>query len=146
MMPAYPARLSAELPSPAAANLGRKASIALRTLVSLLATGGHGISARHILVLDEAGQLGNRQGLRVLEISRATGARLIFLGDNKQTGAIEQGKAYWLLQQLGLPTSQLQPALRQKTDYTQDAAALPPQGDSADSLAAPARVPPGTTP
>src|SRR3546814_6840199 len=124
MMPAYPARLSAELPSPAAANLGRKASIALRTLVSLLATGGHGISDRHILVLDEAGQLGNRQALRVLEISSATGARLIFLGDHKQTRAIEQGQAYWLLQQLGLPTSQLRQALRQKTSSTQEAADL----------------------
>ena len=34
--------------------------------------------------------------------SRRTGARLILLGDNKQTGAIEQGKAFWLLQRLGL--------------------------------------------
>jgi hypothetical protein len=36
-----------------------------------------------VLVIDEAGQLGNRQALRVLEISRVTGARLILLGDNK---------------------------------------------------------------
>jgi hypothetical protein len=54
-----------------------------------------------VLVIDEVGQLGNRQALRVLEISRETGARLILLGDNKQTGVIEQGKAFWLMQRRG---------------------------------------------
>jgi conjugative relaxase-like TrwC/TraI family protein len=69
--------------SSAAAGLGDSANIKSRTVASLLATGGHGLDERHVLVLDEAGQLGNRQALRVLEISRATGARLILLGDNK---------------------------------------------------------------
>lgn len=131
--------------SSAAAELGRKAGIESRTLASLLASGGHGLTDRHILVVDEAGQLGNRQALRVLEISRATGARLIFLGDNKQTGAIEQGKAYWLLQQLGLPTSQLRQAMRQKTGSTQEAADLARKGDYAESLAALDRVTTGAS-
>ena len=131
--------------SSAAADLGHKAGIESRTLASLLASGGYGITDRHILVVDEAGQLGNRQALRVLEISRATGARLIFLGDNKQTGAIEQGKAYWLLQQLGLPTSQLKEAMRQKTGSTQEAADLARKGDYAASLAALDRVTTGAS-
>ncbi|EQB04048.1 MULTISPECIES: MobF family relaxase [Sphingobium] len=131
--------------SSAAAELGRKAGIESRTLASLLASGGHGLTDRHILVVDEAGQLGNRQAIRVLEISRATGARLIFLGDNKQTGAIEQGKAYWLLQQLGLPTSQLKEAMRQKTGSTQEAADLARKGDYAASLAALDRVTTGAS-
>ena len=126
--------------SSAAAELGQKAGIESRTLASLLASGGHNITDRHILVLDEAGQLGNRQALRVLEISRATGARLIFLGDNKQTGAIEQGKAYWLLQQLGLPTSQLKESLRQKTGSAREAADMARKGDYVASLAALDRV------
>src|SRR3546814_14462997 len=46
--------------SSAAAELGRKASIESRTLASLLARGGHGISDRHIPVLDEPGQPGKR--------------------------------------------------------------------------------------
>lgn len=131
--------------SSAAAELGHKAGIESRTLASLLASGGHGLTDQHILVVDEAGQLGNRQALRVLEISRATGARLIFLGDNKQTGAIEQGKAYWLLQQLGLPTSQLKEAMRQKTGSTQEAADLARKGDYAASLAALDRVTTGAS-
>jgi ATP-dependent exoDNAse (exonuclease V) alpha subunit len=107
--------------SSAAAELGAKAGIESRTVASLLAGGGHGITASHVLVVDEAGQLGNRQALRILEISRMTGARVLFLGDNKQTGAIEQGKAFWLLQRLGLPTAQLTEAVRQETRSMKDA-------------------------
>ena len=102
--------------SSAAAELGAKAKIESRTVASLLAGGGHGLSSNHVLVLDEAGQLGNRQALRVLELSRATGARLILMGDNRQTGAIEQGKAFWLMQRLGLATAELTETRRQETE------------------------------
>jgi conjugative relaxase-like TrwC/TraI family protein len=101
--------------SSAAANLGDMAGISSRTVASLLAGGGHGISDRHVLVLDEAGQLGSRQAVRMLEISRVTGARLILLGDDKQTGAIEQGKPFWLLQKLGMSTAHLTESMRQQT-------------------------------
>ena len=126
--------------SSAAADLGDKAGIESRTVAALLASGGYGITDKHILALDEAGQLSNRQALRLLEISRHTGARLIFLGDNKQTGAIEQGKAFWLLQQLGLPTSQLTESIRQKTSEMKDAVSLARKGDYAASLAALDRI------
>ncbi|EAT10555.1 relaxase domain-containing protein [Sphingobium sp. 10 DY56-G10] len=109
--------------SAAAAELGEKAQIESRTVASLLAGGGYGISGNHVLVLDEAGQLGNRQALRVLEISRATGARVILLGDNKQTGAIEQGKAFWLMQKLGMQTAELTESRRQQTEAMQEAVA-----------------------
>ncbi|CCW16346.1 IncW plasmid conjugative relaxase protein TrwC (TraI homolog) [Sphingobium indicum BiD32] len=121
--------------SSAAANLGQSAGIEARTVASLLAGGGHGITDTHVLVLDEAGQLGNRQALRMLEISRMTGARLILLGDNKQTGAIEQGKPFWLLQKLGLPTAQLTESMRQETRGMKAAVTQARAGDYAGSLA-----------
>ena len=101
--------------SSAAAGLGKDAQIESRTVASLIAGGGHRLDDSHVLILDEAGQLGNRQALRVLEISRTTGARLILLGDNKQTGAIEQGKPFGLLQRLGLPKEELTESVRQQT-------------------------------
>ena len=101
--------------SSAAANLGDGARVEARTVASLLAGGGHGITDTHVLLVDEAGQLGNRQAQRLLQISRETGARLILLGDNRQTGAIEQGKPFWLLQRLGLPTAELTESMRQET-------------------------------
>jgi conjugative relaxase-like TrwC/TraI family protein len=121
--------------SSATANLGQTAGIESRTVASLLAGGGHGITDRHVLVLDEAGQLGSRQALRLLEISRASGARLILLGDNRQTGAIEQGKAFWLLQQMGMSTSQLGESMRQQTKTMKSAVTKARTGDYAGSLA-----------
>ncbi|MCS7493904.1 AAA family ATPase, partial [Raoultella planticola] len=91
----------------AAAELGKKARIESRTVASLLASGGAKLDERHVLVVDEAGQLGNRQAARLLEISRATGARLILLGDTRQTGAIEQGKPFWMMIRLGMPKAEL---------------------------------------
>ena len=121
--------------SSAAAGLGKDANIESRTVASLLAGGGHMLTDAHVLVVDEAGQLGNRQALRILEISRQTGARLILLGDNKQTGAIEQGKPFWLLQRLGLPTAELTESVRQETRQMKAAVAQARLGNYADSLA-----------
>lgn len=120
--------------SSAANNLGATAGIESRTVASLLATGGHRLDDSHVLVLDEAGQLGTNQAIRMLEISRMTGARLILLGDNKQTGAIEQGKAFWLLQRLGLPTAQLTESVRQQTRAMKAAVTQARLGNYAASL------------
>ncbi|WP_157218003.1 MobF family relaxase [Flavisphingomonas formosensis] len=120
--------------SSAAANLGQTAGIESRTVASLLAGGGKGITEAHVLVVDEAGQLGNRQALRVLEISRTTGARVILLGDNKQTGAIEQGKAFWLMQRLGLAMAELTESLRQETRSMKSAVTQARLGNYSESL------------
>ena len=120
--------------SSAAANLGATAGVPSRTVASLVTGGGRNLDDSHVLILDEAGQLGNRQALRVLEISRLTGARLILLGDNKQTGAIERGKAFWLLQKLGLPTAELTESVRQETRMMKAAVTQARLGNYAASL------------
>lgn len=121
--------------SSAAAELGNKANIMSHTVASFVARGGQGITDRHVLVLDEAGQLGNRQAQRLLEISRTTGARLLFLGDEKQTGAIEQGKPFWLMRRLGLPTVELTQAVRQETKSIKAAVTAARAGNFAEALA-----------
>ncbi|MBV1686472.1 relaxase domain-containing protein [Novosphingobium sp. G106] len=126
--------------SSAAANLGDTARIESRTVASLIASGGRDITAAHVMVLDEAGQLGSRQALRILQISRDTGARLLLLGDNKQTGAIEQGKPFWLLQRMGMPTALLTESVRQQTKAMQASVAAARSGDYAASLASLDRV------
>jgi len=120
--------------SSAAANLGQTAGIEYCTVASLLASGGRGLEPNHVLIVDEAGQLGNRQAMRLLEISRTTGARILLLGDNKQTGAIEQGKPFWLMQKLGLATAELTESLRQETRSMKAAVAQARLGDYAASL------------
>ncbi|WCT80073.1 MobF family relaxase [Novosphingobium humi] len=121
--------------SSAAAELGAKANIQSHTVASFVARGGQGITDRHVLVLDEAGQLGNRQARRLLDISRTTGARLLLLGDEKQTGAIEQGKPFWLMRRLGLPTVELTEAVRQETKSIKAAVTQARAGNFAEALA-----------
>ncbi len=121
--------------SSAAANLGAIAGIEARTVASLVAAGGWRLDDSHVLVVDEAGQLGNRQALRILEISRMTGARLILLGDNQQTGAIEQGKPFWLMQRLGLSRAELTESVRQETRSMKAAVTQARLGNYAASLA-----------
>ena len=132
--------------SSAAANLGAGAKINSRTVASLIASGGRSLDDRHVLVLDEAGQLGNRQALRILEISRVTGARLILLGDNRQTGAIEQGKAFWLMQRLGLPVAQLTESVRQETRAMKEAVTKARVQNYEGSIAALDRIATADTP
>jgi ATP-dependent exoDNAse (exonuclease V) alpha subunit len=121
--------------SSAAAELGTKANIQSHTVASFVARGGQGITDRHVLVLDEAGQLGSRQARRLLDISRTTGARLLLLGDEKQTGAIEQGKPFWLMRRLGLPTVELTEAVRQETKSIKAAVTQARAGNFAEALA-----------
>ena len=102
--------------SSAAAELGKKARIPSQTVMNLIVSSGRKLGTRDLLVVDEAGQFSNRQALRLLELSRDTGARILFLGDNQQTGAIEQGKAFWLLQKLGLPKAELTETVRQQNE------------------------------
>lgn len=120
--------------SSATGKLGEDAGIESRTVALVLAS-SRDITDRHVLVVDEAGQLGNRQALRLLRLSHDTGARIILLGDDKQTGAIEQGKAFWLMQQLGLPTSHLKQAVRHETQKVKAAVAAARAGNYARSLA-----------
>lgn len=110
--------------SSAASELGQKANIESRTVASLLSTGGAKLDDSHVLVVDEAGQLGNRQAMRLLEISRASGARLILLGDTRQTGAIEQGKPFWLMMRLGMPKAELKDPVRQENEGIMQAVRL----------------------
>ncbi len=89
--------------SSAAANLGACAKIDSRTVASLIAGGGRDLDDNHVLVVDEAGQLGNRQALRILEISRRTGARVLLLGDNRQTGPSSRAKTSGSCNAWGFP-------------------------------------------
>lgn len=84
----------------AAENLQGGSGIASRTLASLeysWARGTDTLTARDILVVDEAGMIGTRQMERLsAEVARA-GAKLVLVGDVQQLQAIEAGAAFRLL-------------------------------------------------
>ena len=81
----------------AAENLEGGSGIASRTLASLehqWAQGRETLTARDVLVIDEAGMIGSRQMERVMSAAADTGAKVVLVGDAQQLQAIEAGAAF----------------------------------------------------
>ncbi len=81
----------------AAEGLEAGSGIPSRTLASLewgWSEGRDALTARDVLVVDEAGMVGSRQLDRVVSRVRAAGAKLVLVGDPEQLQAIEAGAAF----------------------------------------------------
>jgi Ti-type conjugative transfer relaxase TraA len=81
----------------AAENLEAGSGIRSRTLASLehqWAQDRDRLSARHVLVIDEAGMIGSRQMERVITEAEKRGAKVVLVGDPEQLQAIEAGAAF----------------------------------------------------
>jgi Ti-type conjugative transfer relaxase TraA len=81
----------------AAESLEGGSGIGSRTIASLehgWAQGRDVLTARDVLVIDEAGMIGSRQMERVLSAADAAGAKVVLVGDAEQLQAIEAGAAF----------------------------------------------------
>jgi Ti-type conjugative transfer relaxase TraA len=81
----------------AAENLESGSGIASRTIASMEHSWHQGrdlLTARDVLVIDEAGMVGTRQLERVLSHAAEAGAKVVLVGDPKQLQAIEAGAAF----------------------------------------------------
>ena len=81
----------------AAENLESGSGIASRTIASMEHGWGRGrdlLTARDVLVIDEAGTVGTRQLERVLSHAAEAGAKVVLVGDPQQLQAIEAGAAF----------------------------------------------------
>ncbi|RWL93376.1 MAG: Ti-type conjugative transfer relaxase TraA [Mesorhizobium sp.] len=81
----------------AAENLESGSGIASRTVASMEHGWGQGrdlLTARDVLVIDEAGMVGTRQLERVLSHAANVGAKVVLVGDPQQLQAIEAGAAF----------------------------------------------------
>ncbi|MBU2327259.1 MAG: AAA family ATPase, partial [Alphaproteobacteria bacterium] len=81
----------------AAENLEGGSGIQSRTIASLEYAWKHGrdaLSARDVLVIDEAGLVGSRQMDRLLKQAETSGAKVVMIGDPEQLQAIEAGAAF----------------------------------------------------
>ena len=81
----------------AAEGLEGGSGIESRTLASLewgWTEGRDALTARDVLVVDEAGMVGSRQMERVLSHARQAGAKVVLVGDPEQLQAIEAGAAF----------------------------------------------------
>jgi hypothetical protein len=81
----------------AAENLESGSGIVSRTIASMEHGWGQGrdlLTARDVLVIDEAGMVGTRQLERVLSHAAEAGAKVVLVGDPQQLQAIEAGAAF----------------------------------------------------
>ncbi len=81
----------------AADNLQAGSDIPSRTVASIEHSWAKGeglLTARDVLVIDEAGMIGSRQMERVLSHARDAGAKVVLVGDPQQLQAIEAGAAF----------------------------------------------------
>ncbi len=81
----------------AAENLESGSGIASRTIASMEHGWGQArdvLTARDVLVIDEAGMVGTRQLERVLSHAAQAGAKVVLVGDPQQLQAIEAGAAF----------------------------------------------------
>lgn len=81
----------------AAEGLENGSGIASRTIASLehqWSKGREQLTAKDVLVIDEAGMVGTRQMERVLSHAAKAGAKVVLVGDQQQLQAIEAGAAF----------------------------------------------------
>src|SRR5690606_29321752 len=107
----------------AAENLESGSGIASRTIASMehgWKNGRDMLTARDVLVIDEAGMVGTRQLERVLSHAAEAGAKVVLVGDPQQLQAIEAGAAFRSLHERhgGVEIHEVR---RQREDWQRDA-------------------------
>ncbi len=120
----------------AAENLESGSGIASRTIASLEHGWGRGcdlLTARDVLVIDEAGMVGTRQLERVLSRAADAGAKVVLVGDPQQLQSIEAGAAFrWAHERHG--GAELGEVRRQRQDWQREATRDLATGSSGDAI------------
>ena len=120
----------------AAEGLENGSGIASRTIASLEHQWGKGreqLTAKDVLVIDEAGMVGTRQMERVLSLAAKAGAKVVLVGDQQQLQAIEAGAAFRAIHERhgGVEISEVR---RQLSAWQQDATRHLATGRSGEAI------------
>ena len=122
----------------AAENLSDGSGIDARTIASLehqWRQERDKLSAKDILVIDEAGMIGTRQMERVLRAARDAGAKVVLIGDAQQFQAIEAGAAFRSLAERH-GAVEITEVRRQREDWQRDATRDLANGRTGEALCA----------
>ena len=88
-----------------------------------------------VLIVDEASMLANGDQLKLIEIAnRHEVARLVFVGDARQLGAVDAGKPFALVQNAGIQTARMDSNVRARDDTVRGVAAAAQAGDVGKAL------------
>ncbi|PTB86867.1 hypothetical protein C9940_00615 [Pseudidiomarina aestuarii] len=93
------------------------------------------LTARDVIVLDEAGMVGSRQMAQLLELSEAAGAKVVLVGDSRQLQPIDAGGAFRGLSK-NLGVARLTDIRRQKAVWHRAAVTALSEGDAGKALKA----------
>ena len=107
----------------AAENLESGSGIASRTIASMehgWKNGRDMLTARDVLVIDEAGMVGTRQFERVLSHAAEAGAKVVLVGDPQQLQSIEAGAAFRSIHERH-GGAEIGEVRRQREDWQRDA-------------------------
>jgi Ti-type conjugative transfer relaxase TraA len=120
----------------AAEGLEAGSGIPSRTLASLefaWRDGRDELTARDVLVVDEAGMVGSRQLDQVVSRVRAAGAKLVLVGDPEQLQAIEAGAAFRAVAER-VGAVEIAEVRRQRAEWQRDATRELATGRTAEAL------------
>lgn len=91
---------------------------------------------REAWIVDEASMVGARDMARVLSLAERANAHVVLVGDVKQLGSVEAGRAFGQLQEAGMRTFKLDKIVRQQNDLTREAVQATIAGDGRRALEA----------
>ena len=91
---------------------------------------------REAWIVDEASMVGARDMAKMLSLADRAGARVVLVGDVKQLGSVEAGRAFGQLQDAGMETFTLDQIVRQENDLTREAVEATIAGDGKRALEA----------
>ena len=91
---------------------------------------------RETWIVDEASMVGARDMAKVLSLAERSGARVVLVGDVKQLGSVEAGRAFGQLQDAGMKTFALDHIVRQENQVTREAVQATIAGDGRRALEA----------
>jgi Ti-type conjugative transfer relaxase TraA len=120
----------------AAENLESGSGIASRTIASMehgWKNGRDMLTARDVLVIDEAGMVGTRQMERVLSHAAEAGAKVVLVGDPQQLQSIEAGAAFRSIHERH-GGAEIGEVRRQREDWQRDATRDLATGRTGDAI------------
>ena len=91
---------------------------------------------RETWIVDEASMLSARETKAMLSLAREADARLILVGDVRQLGSVEAGRAFGQLQERGMITHVLDQIVRQTNAHTKEAVEAILAGEAARAFEA----------
>ncbi len=88
------------------------------SLLNSLRNGKDDVGRRELWVVDEASLLNSDDTKDLMTFAKDKGARIAFIGDIKQIGAIDWGKPFYQLMKAGMERAEMKEILRQKENPT----------------------------